>query len=271
MEAAHLNAEELKSQELVLLDTLAQMQQSQEILQHKEAHLNAVINNTDDKIVAIDTDYTITFINTALKEKCAQKGIFLSEGSDYRKLFEHINEKEWMPVYSRAFAGEKFVLNRVQNLLDEAVLEVAFHPVIDKKGNVTGICIFIHDVTQLVNHEHQLQKLYAIEQETNEELQAQQEELRQNLEELMSTQEELEKTQLTLRLKEARLRALINNTGDSIFSIDAQYNITVINQVMTEVYKIGYNNIGEGVNFLNQLPAEKKQAWKDCFDKALSG
>jgi PAS domain S-box-containing protein len=268
---ANLKTEEMKAQESVLLDTLAEIQQSQDALQQKEAHLSAVINNTDDKIVAIDTNYTITFINSSLTDECASKGIFLKEGSDYRKIFEGVDEKEWKPNYERAFAGEKFVLHQVQNLLNEGVLEVAFNPVKNKKGLVTGICIFVHDVTPQVKAEQQLQKSYAIEQEANEELQAQQEELRQNLEELMSTQEELEKTQHILRLKEARLRALINNTGDAIFSVDTQYNITVINQVMNELYRLRYSTAGEGVNFLQYLPEDKKHMWKKCFDKALQG
>ncbi|MDO1445360.1 PAS domain S-box protein [Rhodocytophaga aerolata] len=271
LKEAQLRSEEVLTKDSELRAAMVQMQQAQEILQHKEAHLQAVINNTDDKIVAIDTNYTITFMNTALKELCASKDIFIREGSDYRKMFEGVEEKVWKPDYERAFAGEKFVMDHVQNLFGEGMLEVAYHPVMNKQGEVTGVCIFTHDITQLVTHEHQLQKLYAIEQETNEELQAQQEELRQNLEELMSTQEELEKTQHILRLKEARLRALINNTGDAIFSIDIQYNITVINQVMLDVYKLRYAEISEGVNFLAALPSEKKQAWKHCFDQALQG
>lgn len=271
LEEAYLKTEEIKAQEVLLLNTMAQMQQSQEALQHKEAHLGALINNTDDKIVAIDTHYTITFINTALKEQCARKGIFLSEGSDYRKVFEGIDEKEWKPHYERAFAGEKFILNHVQNVLDEGVLEVAFNPVKNRQDIITGVCVFVHDITQRVKHEQQIQKLYAREQESNEELQAQQEELRQNLEELMSTQEGLEKTQHTLKLKEAKLRALINNTNDAIFSIDTQYNITVLNQVMKEVYQHRYTAINEGANFLKYLPTEKKPLWKEAFDQALQG
>jgi PAS domain S-box-containing protein len=231
-----------------------------------------VVNNTDDKIVAIDTHYIITMINAALIQQCAAKGIQVGVGSDYRAIFAGVEEQEWKPSYARAFAGEKFVMNRVINVLNrDELLEIAFNPIKDNQGNVTGICVFIHDITEREKAAQEKQKLYRETQESAEELQAQQEELRQNLEELMSTQEELEKTQLTLRLKEARLRALINTTTEAIFSIDKHHSVTVLNNSMQQLYADRYATIKEGDNFLTLLPTDKKKVWNEHFNRAFAG
>jgi PAS domain S-box-containing protein len=196
----------------------------------------------------------------------------MDTGSDIRLMFSSVPESAWIPNLERAFKGERFVLENTPCFLKEGyTLEVAYNPILDGKGKVTGVCLFIRDITSRVKVEQEKEQLYLTTQENSEELQAQQEELRQNLEELMSTQEELEKTQLTLRLKEARLRALINNTSDAIFSLDTQYTVTVINQEMKKLYEHRYTSIKEGDHFLKGLPSAKKKQWSALLNRALEG
>jgi PAS domain S-box-containing protein len=272
LEKADLNAQQMLVQENILLDNLTTVQQSQEQLLLKEANLSAVINNTNDKIISIDTQYTVITINSALKEYCASVNIDIDTGSDIRLMFSSFPESAWKPHFERAFMGERFVLENSPSFLKEnCILEIAYNPILDNKSKITGVCLFIRDITQRVLVEQEKEKLYLTTQENAEELQAQQEELRQNLEELMSTQEELEKTQLTLRLKEARLRALINNTSDAIFSLDTQYTVTVLNQEMQKLYEHRYGSLKEGDPFLKGLPTDKKKQWSALLNRALAG
>lgn len=270
LEKADIDNQQMLAQESIMLDTLKEMQHNQEQLQHKEANLSAVINNTDDKIVAIDNNYKIIVINTALKEQCTRHGIHLDVGSDYRVVFAGENEQKWKSNFEKAFAGEKFILSQESSILeDDGVVEVSFNPIKNNRGKVSGVCVFIHDITSQVKAEQEKQILYLETRENAEELQAQQEELRQNLEELMSTQEELEKTQKTLQQKEARLRALINNTADAIFSIDKQYSVTVLNHEMKQLYEDRFSSLREGDNFLKHLPSDKKKIWEEHFQRAF--
>ncbi|UII34330.1 PAS domain-containing protein [Fulvivirga ulvae] len=104
-----------------------------------------------------------------------------------------------------------------------------------------------------------------------EEMQAQEEEMRQNMEEMQATQEEMARTQKELSAKEANLNALINNTTDSIITIDRGYRIVVMNEVQKERYRgTQYEGLQEGANALDMLGSVRDE-WKGYYDRAMSG
>ena len=108
-------------------------------------------------------------------------------------------------------------------------------------------------------------------QQMSEELQAQEEELRQNAEEMQATQEEMERAQKELVKKEAGLRAIIDNSEDTIFAINTNYEITVVNSKLLNKYKNVGIDLSPGNNIIDILPKDKQQFWKDRYDKALNG
>ena len=104
-----------------------------------------------------------------------------------------------------------------------------------------------------------------------EEMQAQEEEMRQNMEEMQATQEEMGRTQSELADKEANLNALINNTDDSIITIDKNYKIIVMNDVVKNRYKgTQFEGMAEGSNALEML-GDVKDEWKAYYDRAFAG
>lgn len=104
-----------------------------------------------------------------------------------------------------------------------------------------------------------------------EELHAQEEEMRQNMEEMQATQEEMGRTQKELAEKESNLNALINNTNDSIITIDRNYKIIVMNDVIKNRYKgTEFEGMGEGSNALDMLGSVAEE-WKGYYDQALAG
>ncbi len=108
-------------------------------------------------------------------------------------------------------------------------------------------------------------------QQMTEEMKAQEEEMRQNMEELQATQEEMRRTQLDVKTKEHNLSGVINNTNDTIFAIDTQYRITVVNDALRQRYaKLGIS-LKAGINIFDVLPTEKWEHWKARYDRALSG
>lgn len=104
-----------------------------------------------------------------------------------------------------------------------------------------------------------------------EQMKAQEEEMRQNLEELQATQEEMARTQNELKTKESNIRALIDNTEDTIFAIDTNYIITVVNATLRNKYKKLGMDLAPGTNILDILPKDKAKHWKDRYDRALNG
>ncbi|MDH5474437.1 MAG: GAF domain-containing protein [Cyclobacteriaceae bacterium] len=104
-----------------------------------------------------------------------------------------------------------------------------------------------------------------------EQLRAQEEEMRQNMEELQATQEEMNRAQNELKNKESNIRSLIDNTKDTIFAIDTNYIISVVNATLKNKYSNFGIDLSPGTNILEVLPASKAAHWKQRYDRALQG
>lgn len=117
----------------------------------------------------------------------------------------------------------------------------------------------------------QTKELLEQSRQMTEEMQSQEEEMRQNMEEMQATQEEMVRTQRELGDKEANLHALINNTTDSIITMDRNYKILIMNKVVKDRYKgTRHENIQEGGNALDIL-GNVREEWKGYYDRALQG
>lgn len=115
------------------------------------------------------------------------------------------------------------------------------------------------------------QRLLEESQMLTEQMRAQEEEVRQNMEEMEATQEEMRRQQLELESKETNLNALINNTDDSIITIDKKYKVMLINDVLKRRYKgTQYESLKVGVNALDYLGSVRDE-WKGYYDRALGG
>ena len=107
--------------------------------------------------------------------------------------------------------------------------------------------------------------------EMTEQMQAQEEEMRQNMEEMQATQEEMARAQKELSAKEANFNALINNTTDSIITIDREYKIVIMNEVQKARYRgTQYEAMKEGSNALDMLGSVREE-WKGYYDRAFAG
>ena len=117
----------------------------------------------------------------------------------------------------------------------------------------------------------QTKELLEQSKQMTEEMRAQEEEMRQNMEEMQATQEEMARNRKELEEKEANLNALINNTTDSIITIDKDYKVIVMNDVVKQRYKgTQYEGLGEGSNALEML-GDVRDEWKAYYDRALHG
>ncbi|WP_224998874.1 GAF domain-containing protein [Cesiribacter sp. SM1] len=108
-------------------------------------------------------------------------------------------------------------------------------------------------------------------QEMTEELRAQEEEMRQNMEELQATQEEMSRAKSEIERKEHNLNSVINNTPDTIFALDEEYRITVVNKVLSDKYRGMGIILEEGTLIKDVLPKSAWEVWKPRYDRALAG
>ncbi len=78
-------------------------------------------------------------------------------------------------------------------------------------------------------------------------------------------------TEKILRENEANIKAIIENSMDSIWSIDTSYNIKFINHVFAEAFKHSFGvKLSKGVNLLESLPMHLRSVWKERYDRTFN-
>jgi two-component system sensor histidine kinase/response regulator len=71
---------------------------------------------------------------------------------------------------------------------------------------------------------------------------------------------------------QAKLTAIIENTLDSIWSINTQYEILYINEIFSHAFDAVFGvKLKPGDNILQALPAAIRHTWKERYDRALAG
>ena len=80
------------------------------------------------------------------------------------------------------------------------------------------------------------------------------------------------KSQEVLRLSRENLLALVENTGEAVFSVNAVGKLTVVNNRFRQLFIATFgNDINEGDDFIDALPVEQRQIWKERINEVLRG
>ncbi len=75
-----------------------------------------------------------------------------------------------------------------------------------------------------------------------------------------------------LRVSEANLHAMIENTQDNVWLLDTDMRLVAINSGFKAVYESLYNDtVTTGMYFYDILPPHRRQFWKDAYDRAFQG
>lgn len=73
-----------------------------------------------------------------------------------------------------------------------------------------------------------------------------------------------------LRESEANLKAIIENTFESIWSVNTDYQIQYVNEVFVDAYyKIFGVKLSKGTNVLNALPEPLRSIWTEHYDRVF--
>lgn len=83
---------------------------------------------------------------------------------------------------------------------------------------------------------------------------------------------ELRDTKEILRLLESNLESILENTKDSVWAINTNYDIIYINTIFRNEFKAGFGvELKNGSNILQSLPTEIKEIWKSRYDRTFAG
>ncbi|MBK7628387.1 MAG: PAS domain S-box protein [Bacteroidales bacterium] len=81
---------------------------------------------------------------------------------------------------------------------------------------------------------------------------------------------ENKRSENAVKASEANIVAIIENSLESIWSIDRNYNIQYVNEVFASAFKQTFGvRLDKGVNILDSLPANLRGLWKERYDRAF--
>jgi diguanylate cyclase (GGDEF)-like protein/PAS domain S-box-containing protein len=135
---------------LLLMQDITPRKRAEEAVRAKEALLSALVNNTDDLVLAVDRNLRVTMMNEALRAAIERNyGFTLTLGDDVYRMVVPERRTELEAVFSRALQGESQRVERSFLLPNgrQVSQDEAYNPIFDAGGRVTGISIFIHDVS----------------------------------------------------------------------------------------------------------------------------
>ncbi len=76
-----------------------------------------------------------------------------------------------------------------------------------------------------------------------------------------------------LKINEANIISLIENTQDSIWSIDIEYRVVIMNETFRQIRQFLYEEdfLQAGMDVLEGIPEVERDEWREYYDRALSG
>ncbi len=210
---------------------VTQRRSDEEALKHSQASISALIENTSDAIFSIDREYRITAYNSVYESEFFKRfGKDLSLGISLRDVLPEETFSRWLPLYDRAFNGERFSFE-FDIVQDGEVRfrETSLNPIFSGSTTI-GLTAFGRDIT------------------------------------------ERKREQEALKNSQASISALIENTTDSIWSVDRDYRLTAYNSVYNEIFFKRYGrDLKPGVLLRELVPEETFDQWVELYERAFKG
>ncbi|MBL0741749.1 PAS domain-containing sensor histidine kinase [Chryseolinea lacunae] len=197
----------------VFVKEITERKRFEHIIQSINANLHAVMESTADRILAVDMKFRYIMFNRPHADSI--KRLFnkdLKEGDNILKVLPPELAKIARREITRAMKGKQFSIEtQIPNM---SILETTYNPIYDEHKGITGVALFIRNVTERKRIEEQMKSLNEELMQQNFQLAAQEEELKATLEELSERNFELDqlmyKTSHDLRSPLSSIMGLVN-------------------------------------------------------------
>lgn len=133
-----------------IITDITHLKRTTQELKNNKDNLRALIENTDDLIWSINTDYKLEIYNSNFFNFCSLKGCKVSKGMNILEATRNNLQLQnnWKSHYDRALDGEHFNLEiRTQWGQKEKDMHVSFNPIVSEDGKIKGVSIFAYDIT----------------------------------------------------------------------------------------------------------------------------
>ena len=130
---------------------VTEREQAERQRQENQANFTALIENTDSYMWSVRPGYHLLSANPAFRDAVAEfVGHEVGPGDTVLEGFGPAEQEEWRSYYDRAFAGERFTIERDAPMPNGArrLSEVRFNPIRDGGDEVIGATVVSRDVTE---------------------------------------------------------------------------------------------------------------------------
>ncbi|MFW5761517.1 MAG: PAS domain S-box protein [Cyclobacteriaceae bacterium] len=232
--------EEMRQNMEELAATQEEMKRRQDELLANEARTKLIYQNSFDGIIITDSKANIELFNPACNEIFGYTEEEV-KGENVKMLMpDDVANKHDSYVEDHRRAGGKGLVGKVRLLTGKR-----------KNGEIFPLRIKLEEAQ--VNN----QKVFIL--------------FIEDIAEAESLKQYLQEQNLLLERNEQNLRSLINNSEDTIFAVDKDYQILVVNEKLKKKYQKLDINLQEGQNILKLIPEDQKKIWKERYDRALAG
>ncbi len=140
---------------------ISERKKSEQQRDFDRSNLKALINNTDDLIWSVNTNFKLISSNLSFDSIVeAMSGNIISKGKDVLAIgFSNEQLKRWKAFYERAFKGEKFTIIEHTHVPIERCSEISFSPIY-KDEKIVGTACYSRDILKKVKSEERLIKQY---------------------------------------------------------------------------------------------------------------
>jgi PAS domain S-box-containing protein len=81
---------------------------------------------------------------------------------------------------------------------------------------------------------------------------------------------ESKRSEIALKESEANIKAIIENTLESIWSVDREYRIQYVNEVFSDSFRNSFGvQLEKGVNIIESLPQGIQKIWRERYDRTF--
>lgn len=218
-----------------------------EIRKHEEeinllnANLMGVMESTQESIYAIDTKFRyVAFNKNHARMAKVIYGATIQTGNSSIEYLKGTEDETWVVrELKRALKGENFVSEQRidQPRYKDKYIETTYNPIFNSKSSVTGVAVFVRDITQRKKSEEKLRILNDDLAAQNWKLAVQEEDLKSTLEELSERNFELDqlmyKTSHDLRSPLSSILGLVNLTN-----LDPGNHLTYLSKIEGRIKKL---------------------------------
>jgi len=186
--------------------------QAEHALRESEQTSRTLLDATTDAVTLISTDLTILLSNEEFARRFNQKPEEII-GKNVHSFIPSELAKNREEKMTEAITSKKPV--SFQDRRNDRVLENSYYPIIDERGDVSRLAVYVRDVTDRILAEQRLHAAY-------EQIAADEEELREKY-------EALSKSEQQVRESEKRFRSLTENSLDTIMLFDKNLRHLYVN------------------------------------------